>query len=91
MTIAKSTVANAAAEEKAHSNRTHMGTSQHGFDVNAQPEVLDHLREQMLETDDSYHIIASVIVRSRRFWNNSPECQNSDDCVGNLCGSNGVY
>ena len=52
MTIAKSTVANAAAEEKAHSNRTHMGTSQHGVDVNAQPEVLDHLRERMSETDE---------------------------------------
>ena len=51
MTIAKSTVANAAAEEKAHSNRTHMGTSQHGVDVNAQPEVLNHLREQMSETE----------------------------------------
>ena len=51
MTIAKPTVANVAAEEKAHSNRTHMGTSQHGVDVNAQPEVLDHLREQMSETE----------------------------------------
>ena len=28
-----------------------MGTSQHGVDVNAQPEVLDHLREQMSETE----------------------------------------
>ena len=39
----------------------------------------------------SFHSMASVLVRSRRFWNNSPECQNSDDCVGNLCGSDGVY
>ena len=29
-----------------------MGTSQHGVDVNAQPEVLDHLRERMSKTDD---------------------------------------
>ena len=29
-----------------------MGTSQHGVDVNAQPEVLDHLRERMSETDE---------------------------------------
>ena len=51
MVIAKSTVANAAAEEKARSNRTHVGTSQHGVDVNAQPEVLNRLREQMSETE----------------------------------------
>ena len=43
MTIAKSTVANDAAEE---------GTSQHGVVVNAQPEVLDHLRERVSETDE---------------------------------------
>ena len=42
MTIAKSTVANDAAEE---------GTSQHGVVVNAQPEVLDHLRERTSETE----------------------------------------
>ena len=29
-----------------------MGTSQHGVDENAQPEVLDHLRERMSETDE---------------------------------------
>ena len=29
-----------------------MGTSQHGVDVNAQLEVLDHLRERMSETDE---------------------------------------
>ena len=43
MTIAKSTVANDAAEK---------GTSQHGVVVNAQPEVLNHLRERMSETDE---------------------------------------
>ena len=32
-----------------------MGTSQHGVDVNAQPEVLDHLRERMSETDELPH------------------------------------
>ena len=42
-------------QRKAHSNRTHMGTSQHGVDVNAQPEVLDHLRERMSETDEFPH------------------------------------
>ena len=42
MTIAKSTVANDAAEE---------GTSQHGVVVNAQPEVLNHLRERTSETE----------------------------------------
>ena len=52
MTIAKSTVANAAAEEEARSNRTHMGTSQHGVDVSTQPEVLDHFRERVSETDE---------------------------------------
>ena len=45
MTIAKYTVANVAAEEGTSQQETHMGTSQHGVDVNAQPEVLDHLRE----------------------------------------------
>ena len=39
-------------QRKAHSNRTHMGTSQHDVDVNTQPEVLDHLRERMSETDE---------------------------------------
>ena len=43
MTIAKSTVANDAAEK---------GTSQHGVVVNAQPEVLNHLRERVSETDE---------------------------------------
>ena len=32
-----------------------MGTSQHGVDVNAQPEVLDHLRERVSETDEFPH------------------------------------
>ena len=34
-----------------------MGTSQHGVDVNDQPEVLNHLRERMSETDEflSHH------------------------------------
>ena len=32
-----------------------MGTSQHGVDVNAQTEVLDHLRERMSETDELPH------------------------------------
>ena len=52
MTIAKFTVANVAAEEGTSQQETHMGTSQHGVDVNAQPEVLDHLRERMSETDE---------------------------------------
>ena len=52
MTIAKSTVANVAAEEGTSQQETHMGTSQHGVDLNAQPEVLDHLRERMSETDE---------------------------------------
>ena len=45
-------------QRKAHPNkRKHMGTSQHGVDVNTQPEVLDHLRERMSETDEflSHH------------------------------------
>ena len=34
-----------------------MGTSQHGVDVNEQPEVLEHLRERMSKTDEflSHH------------------------------------
>ena len=55
MTTAKSTVANAAAEEGTFQQETHMGTSQHGVDVNVQAEVLDHLREQMSETDEFLH------------------------------------
>ena len=39
-------------QRKAHPNRTHIGTSQRGVDVNVQPEVLDHLRERMSETDE---------------------------------------
>ena len=30
----------------------------------------------------SYHIVASVLVRSRKFWNNSPECRHSDSAGG---------
>ena len=101
MTIAKSTVANAAAEEKAHSNRTHMGTSQHGVDVNTQPEVLDHLRERMSKTDEFLHhgvrarekqeVLEQLSrMQTQRRCRRMHQCQNSDDCVGNLCGSHGV-
>ena len=55
MTIAKSTVVNAAAEEGTVQQEIHMGTSQHGVDMNAQPEVLDHLRERMSRTDELPH------------------------------------
>ena len=30
----------------------------------------------------SYHNMVSVLVRSRRFWNNSPECKHSDGAGG---------
>ena len=30
----------------------------------------------------SYHNMASVFVRSRRFWNNSPEYEHSDGAGG---------
>ena len=54
-----------------------MGTSQHGVDVNAQPEVLI-ISESKCRRQNSYHIMASVLVRSRRFWNNSPERANTN-------------
>jgi len=39
-------------EEGTSQQETHMGTPQHGVEVSAQPEVLDHLRERVSETDE---------------------------------------
>ena len=75
MTIAKSTVANAAAEE---------GTSQqntHGHIITwcrCECTARGSESSPRANVGDRVPIMASVLVRSRRFWNNSPEKANAN-------------